>query len=177
MKIKSAIIATFISSAVSYGQGTLGTLRIENMNGAGIIPIYLADGTTQVKGADYVATLIWNGGQVGEAYPFGAEGRFTSGTGILMPGTTEGGTATGLTLRVWDTRDGGVSFDAARINGTSQPFDNPVGGGATLPPTLINLQSFNLSLNTALPATLIPEPSTIALGIVGMAALQFRFRK
>jgi len=126
---------------------------------------------------------------VGGIYPFAANGRFTSGAGVEVPGTKEGGTATGLTLQVWDNTTG-ANYNGATVKGTSPSFDNPLGGGTTPPPKLINLPTFALS-GTATPGTAgpgttpgpvtpgttIPEPSTIALGVLGAAALLFRFRK
>jgi hypothetical protein len=178
MKKTAAIIAAACAATFAYGQGTL---LVENVNGAKIIPIWLADGTTQVKGPTYSAALQFGGAQVGDVYPFAANGRFTSGAGVSVPGTKEGGTASGLTLQVWDN-SGGATYAAASVKGTSTAFDNPLGGGTTPPPKLINLPSFNLSGTatpgqTPTPGTAIPEPSTVALGVLGAAALLFRFRK
>jgi hypothetical protein len=178
MKPQIAIVAALFATAFAYGQGTV---LIENVNGAKIIPIYLSDGTTQVKGADYKAALIFGGAQVGAEYPFANNGRFTSGSGVTIPGTKESGTAPGLTLQVWDTRSGGT-YASAAIKGTSAAFDNPLGGGTTPPPKLVNLPSFNLSgfsgpLDGPVSGSIVPEPSTIALGIAGIAALLLQFRK
>lgn len=118
---------------------------------------------------------------MGGEYRFANNGRFTSGSGITVPGTKEGGTASSLSLQVWDTRTGG-NYAAATVKGTSLLFDNPLGGGTTPPPKLVNLPSFNLAAGMSEPGSLdgptgIPEPSTIALGIVGTAALLFGFKK
>src|SRR5262245_11230680 len=120
MKKTVAIIATACAASFAYGQRTV---LIENVNGAKIIPIFLTDGTTQVKGADYKAALQFGGAQVGGEYAFAANGRFTSGSGVTVPGTKEGGSASGLTLQVWDTRSG-ATYAAATIKGTSPSFDN-----------------------------------------------------
>lgn len=77
-------------------------------------------------------------------------------------------------LRVWDNQGGTIltwdqalsQWQAGRIAvGTSDIFTVPfqLGLGTTLPPTLQGLQSFQL--------TMIPEPSVIALGILGAGCL------
>ena len=81
------------------------------------------------------------------------------------------GSQVGLVLRAWE----GVSYDASVIKGESNngnPFTVTLGGdipGAptAVPANLIGLTGF----------TLVPEPSTIALGILGAAALLYRRRK
>lgn len=180
MKKTLAIIATACAASLAYGQGTV---IIENVNGAKILPINLADGS-QAKGPNYQAGLWYKGAQVGTWYTFAANGRFTSGGGVDVPGTTAAGTADGLTVRAWDTTSG-ASYDAATIKGESTAFSNPLGGGTTPPPKLINMPSFALSGSGPgtdgpvgpTPGPVIPEPSTVALGVLGAAALLLRFRK
>jgi len=185
MKKTLAIIATACAASLAYGQGTV---IIENVNGAKILPINLADGS-QAKGPNYSAGLWYKGAQVGSWYTLAANGRFTSGGGVEVPGTTAAGTAEGLTVRAWDTTTG-ASYDAATLKGESTPFSNPLGGGTTPPPKLINMPTFALSGTAGpgpvtpgpvtpgpTPGPVIPEPSTVALGILGAAALLLRFRK
>lgn len=176
MKISVAILAAVGAVSFAYGQATV---LVDNRNGSKITPIYLSDGTTQLKGPDYSASLIFNGAQVGDVYPFQANGRFASGVGVSLTGVAEGATANGLIVHAWDNRTG-ATYDAATIKGASAPFSNPTGGGTTPPPSLTGLQSFNLAGGGG-PVTptpgVIPEPSTIALGALGAAALLFRVRK
>jgi len=184
MKISVAILATVGAVSFAYGQATV---LVDNRNGSKITPIFLADGTTEIKGPTYSAALIFNGAQVGDAYPFQANGRFASGVGVSLPGVAEGATANGLILHAWDNTTG-ATYDAATLKGASAAFNNPTGGGTTPPPSLTGLQSFNIS-GTAGPATTpgpgsgpgtspgVPEPSTIALGVLGAAALLLRVRK
>jgi hypothetical protein len=177
MKKIVAIIATACAASFAYGQGTV---LLENVNASGkIIPIFLSDGTTQVKGADYKAALIFGGAQQGGDATFANNGRFAAGS-VTIAGTKEGGTAAGLSLQVWDTKSG-ATYAAATVKGASAPFDNPLGGGTAPPPKLVNLQSFNLSGGggqpVPQPGPVIPEPSTIALGVLGAAALLLRVRK
>ena len=86
---------------------------------------------------------------------------------ITVPGVQPGTTANFL-MEAWDSAF--ASYDAAvaanGLRGQSVVFSNKVGGG-TLPPE-----------NTVIPGfALIPEPSTIALGLLGAGALLLRRRK
>jgi hypothetical protein len=83
-----------------------------------------------------------------------------------------------LQFRAWDNMNGTVTSWSAVLANPAVPrgasdlftpaFD--LGGGPTLPPNLIGLQSFNLHA--------VPEPSVIALGALGLGALVLRrFRR
>jgi len=86
-----------------------------------------------------------------------------------------------IIIRVWDNRNNTITswdqlYDAATglanlqnaavARGESLPFNelDQLGGGTTLPPTLRGLQSFQLY-------TVVPEPSVIALGVLGAGCL------
>jgi hypothetical protein len=86
---------------------------------------------------------------------------------ITVPGVQAGQNATFI-LRAYE----GASFATSSLRGESAPVTVSLGGtppgGAPLPPAaLAGLQGFQL----------VPEPSTIALGILGAAALLLRRRK
>ena len=77
-----------------------------------------------------------------------------------------------ILIRVWDNRNGQIttwaaaSDPAANIaHGESLPFvvADQLGGGLILPPTLRGLESFQLFS--------VPEPSVIALGVLGAGCL------
>jgi hypothetical protein len=85
-----------------------------------------------------------------------------------------------LIVRVWDNRGGTITswdqlYDAATgapnqqnagvARGFSLPFTAPdqLGGGTQLPPNMVGLQSFQLFI--------VPEPSVIALGVLGAGCL------
>jgi hypothetical protein len=93
---------------------------------------------------------------------------------VNVPGVPRDGRAT-LQVRAWDNAGGTItSWENASIRGQSALIvSGPLGGpdptGANppaIPPNLVGLQSFA-----------IPEPSTIALGVLGAAALLLRRRK
>jgi len=96
---------------------------------------------------------------------------------VQVPGAAPGTNPT-LTAKAWL----GASFDTSPIQGswtftTARPLGGDPGGGATpiLPSGLAGLGDPVNS--TALPAPLVPEPSTIALGVLGVGALFLRRRK
>jgi len=121
--------------------------------------------------------------------PFRAAGSTSTPGFWVIPGTAAvlGNVASDpavraeIVIRVWDNRGGTITswdqlYDAATgaanlNNGTVQrgeslPFvdSDQLGGGTVLPPTLRGLQSFQLY-------EVVPEPSTIALGILGAGCL------
>jgi len=113
----------------------------------------------------------------------GGQSFFRSGGGAgtfpsilaTVPGVPEGGTAT-IQVRVWDTRGGTITTWAAALadptltKGKSDIVQVPGLGLVTVtPPFPTNLRSFNLQA--------VPEPSTIALGVLGVGALLLRRRK
>jgi len=87
------------------------------------------------------------------------------GVGVDVPGTTSGQTVT-LVAQAFN----GTSFATSSIRGASQNFSVTLGGG-TLPPALMT------GLNGGFQLVNVPEPSTIALGIIGLGALLIRRRK
>jgi len=83
-------------------------------------------------------------------------------------------------IRVWDNQNGTILDWASAVArfaqggtaiGTSGilTIDAPLGVGSTLPPTLQNLRSFSLYA--------VPEPSVIALGVLGAGCLFFLRRR
>jgi len=85
-------------------------------------------------------------------------------TAVVVPGTLPNDTVT-LRFRAFN----GADFGSATIKGESANFDLKLGGGVVVPPNLDPLAGGSL--------TLVPEPSTIVLGVLGAAALLFRRRK
>jgi len=91
-----------------------------------------------------------------------------------VPGVAENGTAT-MQVRAWDNQAGAITSyaQALQLNaaaGFSDLFDvSPLGGILTPSPNIAGLRSFNL--------TVVPEPSLLALGALGLGALFLRRRK
>jgi hypothetical protein len=86
------------------------------------------------------------------------------------------GEAVTVAVAVWNNAGGTVNTLAAALPagdpwGISQPGNITLGGGLFPPASLLgSIQSFSI-------ATAVPEPSTMALGVLGASALLFRGRK
>jgi hypothetical protein len=91
-------------------------------------------------------------------------GLFSSGT-VAIPFIAQGANAT-MQIRVWDTTTG-ATFDTATIRGVSPEFVVATAGVGVPPstPAAWNTTQFNGLF------VLVPEPSTLALGALGLAAL------
>lgn len=104
-------------------------------------------------------------------------GRYSGGTRTTGNATAPGATAV-FQVRAWSA-DRGATWAEAQSSlatgwmGSSALFTSATGGGGSPPSTPINL-------NTSVPGfavTLVPEPSVIALAVLGAGALLFRRRK
>lgn len=117
----------------------------------------------------YVGAAADSLAPVGSPVPFrtGAAAGYISSTVV----TTEfaGGTAVKVQMRAWEA-SGGNSYEAAlaagKLVGESAVLDLTVQVAPNTPPDMVGLTSFNL----------VPEPSTMALGVLGVAALLLRRR-
>jgi WD40 repeat protein len=186
------LIATVLSVAAlsaAYGDGTIATLS--NNSGSVIYPIFAPDGTTKLAGTDYkVEVFTYNaanqngfGVMLGAAVSPAANFRFNAGSNAAVPGTNPGGTAD-LIVRAWDTRTG-ATYDEATIRGSSGKFTSdtlggdPDGDGPLLPitPKSMATGAANGFQSFSITTEFVPEPTTIALGALGAAALFIRRRK
>jgi hypothetical protein len=177
-KLLIALAAVFITAA-SYGQGTV---IFSNLGGGVNAPVVL-QGTDPVTGPgpSYTAALFLQNGTTALATsPFRAAGTgaqavldryWTTVNGVEVPGVAAGGSAT-FVVRAWNPTKY-ASFDAAKAAGEfgeSLPVTvAALGGGLNPAANLTGLQGFTV--------TVVPEPSVIALGVLGASALLLRRRK
>ena len=187
---KAIIVSlTLASSAAAFGQGAL---QVDSLVGS-VIKMQRSDGTDLVSGTAQVyrfdaAAAGGIGATIGTAAAISASGRFRN-TGATTIGGVLPGNTLGLIVRAWD---GGATFDTATENGTSKNWTSKplggtdAGGNLVFTPKLDGFESFKLSktsvtgpggTTSASGTNVIPEPSTIALGVLGAAALVLRRRK
>jgi hypothetical protein len=109
----------------------------------------------------------------------GLNGFYNSVANATIAGTTGTGEPTTATvaLAAWNTEGGTVNSLAAAISGgtpwgvSAAANTAPLGAGITTPPNLpSSITSFSLVAS-------VPEPSTIALGVMGASAFLLRLRK
>jgi hypothetical protein len=185
MKKLLVTLAAVLISVSAFAQGTV-TFNNRNLgDGTGTAPITLPDGSGagSLAGAFAQLYLVSGGTQtaIGAPVPFrtgsAAATPYIQGpVDVTVTGVPAGTPAT-FRVRAWV---GGNSYgDAANtFNGQSNDVTTgalggtpPSGGTPITPPDLTGLAAFSLAAVTT------PEPSTIALGVLGAAALLIRRRK
>lgn len=181
MKKLLLIAAVLVASLSAYAQGTI---NFNNRIGTGDpsdSPVFDVGGVTRLAGAGFFAQLYAGpaGSAAGALAAVGAPVTFRTGGGagyVNSPGdvtTAVGGATAAIQMRAWDSAfpTYAAALAGGGKTGASIVFDSlPLGGGGSPPataPNLTGLRSFSL----------VPEPSTIALGALGMAALLLRRRK
>jgi len=185
MKKLLIAIAFMASAAVAMAQGTVTFQNRDTTQTPPIdAPVFDVDGTTALSGAAYLAQLYYA--------PVGSSTFVSSGDAVIfrtgtragyvdntvdltrtLAGITAGGNAQ-IQVRAW-LASGGATYEAALgkvPSGISSTITVATGGAGSppgLPTALLGLQSFHLNP--------VPEPTTIALGLLGAGALFLRRRK
>jgi len=178
MKKLLIALAAVLVTVASYGQGTV---VLSNLGGGVNAPVLLGD-TGHGPGPDYTAQLfLSSGGTLTALTPatsfrpagVGAQAiadRYTVTPSPILevPGVAAGASAT-FVLRAWKTSLG--TADAAKAAGQlgeSAPVAiAALGGGLNPPANLVGLAGFTVP---------VPEPTIIALGVLGASALFLRRR-
>jgi hypothetical protein len=183
-KLLIALAAVVIATVASYGQGAVGQVVFANKVGTAVdAPVtVLNSNPLQGPGPTYVAQLYLANADGSAGAALGTPATFrAAGTGaaaiadrywvnqtVDVTGHAPGD-AVSFLVRAWASSAG--SYDAAQQagRGQSNPFTVTIGGGTLPPANLTTLQAFTV--------TAVPEPSVIALGVLGAAALALRRRK
>jgi len=168
--MKKLLIATagmMLVAVSTYAQGTINFANLVISGGGRVVDAPIrAPGGALASGAAFQAQLYARAVGGGAFEAVGAAANFLTGTGAgyFLPGTrTYAGVGAGasaeIVVRAWQVSSG-ATWDQATIRGASDPITVATGGAGSppAPPALLlNLQGF----------TIVPEPSTIALGIIG----------
>lgn len=176
---KLTLIATFVLAGLTaWAQGTVNFANF----GTGVDAAVTNGGTgLRVTGPAFASQLFFaapTAGNLISAYtPVAGTVNFQTGAGAgyflggnkAIPGFGTGASVK-LIIAAFATANGAdyqTAAAAAGNTGYSLPVTVTLGGGAVPPPNLVGAQGF---------AT-VPEPSTIALGLLGAAGLLLRRRK
>jgi len=159
--------------AADVGKGNDWTVALYGLAGINDSPQYLAECTTAGGG---FATATFATGPGNDNVP----GTWGSGTVAQIPGTTLAGQTATLQLRVWYNDGGTITSSGGFPSGASAIVNLLSTGGPnnsgppTLPPPLP--AGFGNILIERLSPPPGPEPSALALGIVGGCAILLRQR-
>jgi hypothetical protein len=178
---KLAIVAVCLMATVgAYAQGSFAFGN--RVTSAGIDAPVLDGAGARLDGTAYLAQLFVNGNPVGTPLAFrtGAAAGYISTTSV--DAGVPYGTTVDVQMRAWRVAAGAdyaaasASMDASRLGnaGASATLSLAASGVNALglpdpPANLTGLQGFSL--------VVVPEPSTIALGLLGAALLFLRRRK
>lgn len=170
MKKLIIAVAALMVTAAAYGQGLVSFQnRVSGLVDARVL---LPDGTGAGAG---ITAQLW-GGPAGTAVDklvalspsttfrtsSAAAMGFVNAVDVSVPGVAAGVQAT-LVMRAFN----GADWASSALRGESNPITVALGGGVLTPANLVGMNGF----------TLVPEPSMIALGVLGAAVLLFRRRK
>jgi len=177
-------ILTALCATAALGAFAQGTVTFSNLSGLSPAqPIFQADGVTKLNNT-FEAQLLVSATAAGPYTAVGSPVAITGSSGYVIGGTvtlpsiTPGNTAF-LEIAAWTT-SAGSSYSAAWASslpgqaGVSASFSVGTGGAgspASPPASLSGFKSFNLQV---IPT---PEPTTLALGAMGLGALLLRRRK
>ena len=190
MKKLLIVLACVAATVMVSGQGTVDVRSKAGVSPNNVdAPVFDVDGITKLSGAGYLAQVL-AGPTAGSLAPIGASYPFRTGSGagyydyastgaqVAIPTVTPGGTAF-VQVVAWEAAAGSFATAKASTNfkwGQSGIITavtgNPGAAPPTTPPLMVGLTGFSLGMNTA-----VPEPSTLALGLLGAATLLLRRRK
>jgi len=187
MRLKALLLVGMLSALPALGQGTLTFLNTQTgTGGAGGAPVTLGNGGPRLDGTGYWGQLYASTTAGGTYTAIGAPVNFRTGAAagfVAVSTVTVAGSAPGssvwIQMRAWEGA-AGSSYDTAYSGNKAVGISNniqvgplggpdPAGGTPFTAPNLTGLTGFFI--------VPVPEPSTIALGLLGAAGLLIRRRK
>ena len=194
MKIKSAItgfclVAVALTAKANYDIG----FQTYDFNDLNQHVAFDFGGVNRLTGPAFVGQLyvgptVGSLAAIGSPVPFatlgsGAEGFVDSGTISVVDASLNAGSSAVYSLRAWDFVSG-ASYEAALATPgahVGQSAATAITLGGTVPgnpPTLLTATAnLHPSFTLSIVPVAVPEPSVLALGLLGGAALLFRRRK
>ena len=180
MKKTLIAIAAIVTSVGVLAQGTLNFRTTPSTIGSDQ-PIFEEDGTTKIEGEEYFGELRAGADEAGltalaTIHPLsgGGAGYLRQAEEVSVPDVAAGSTAT-VQIRAWRIADGATWAEAKASGGgygESAIFTAETGGIIPGEPPRVGGK-----LTAFTSFSLVPEPSTAALGLLGAAALLLRRRK
>lgn len=184
MRLKALLLCSMLTALPALGQGTLTFLNTAAGTGVtGGSPV--TEGGVRVAGAGYWAQLYTATAQGGAYTAIGVPVNFRTGAAagfvntsqVAVPGAAPG-TSVWIQMRAWAGGAGSSYESVLAANGvlgmSNEVQVGPLGGVPPVGPPitdpgLTGLQPFSIAA--------VPEPSTIALGVLGLGLLALRRRK
>ena len=170
-------VASYAQGTIAFGNGTLTRVTVRNLDGSARGNATAADGLTFAVFFGPAGATADALTQVQQPTPSATIGT-TAGVMINAPSVfglpgTDGGQVVSLQIRAWDTLTGGRAM-------IGQTDVRQVTLGQTAGPGAVIWQTSDTNPNrfTPLIVNIVPEPSTIALAVLGLGSLLlFRRRK
>lgn len=179
MKKLLVLVACMSVTSGAFGQGQFnfnnrvsGSVDARVFDAAGD-PLNGADGwvAQAYVGMDAASLAPVGGTFAFRSAPAPAGFGYIAGGAVTVPGMGNG-TDVMVEMRVWNTNDG-ASYEAASAAfgaiGASAPVTLTLAESPALPQDMVGLQGFSVAI--------VPEPSTMALGLLGVGALMLRRRR
>jgi len=189
MKKLLFIAAGLVMCVSAFAQGTITF----NNRITGVVDWKVANGSSVLLSGTSYSAELWVGANAGSLAPAtvngtgaavistfrtgAAAGYFTTLGDVAVNGFA-GGSSVTVQVRAWNNAGGTItSWANATERGQSGTAVVTLGGAGSPPSTAADLSGFGTGGATAFTITAAPEPSTIALGVLGMAGLVFIRRR
>jgi hypothetical protein len=179
MKKLIVLAACLGASTMALGQGNFNISNRVTADGINAPVTMASDGSLLDGAAGWVAQAYVSATVDGAFTPVGSAVAFRTGApaGYLSSTTIDSGMAAGtifVQIAAWNTNDG-AGFDEASAAmgavGKSMPISVATKALPDAPANLVGLEAWTVQ------AAVIPEPSTMALGLLGAVALIARRRR